>query len=143
MSRGGFKPGGGASLRALAIKQLRHDLDLFIITSIGGLVRAPGTDFSDYSSALIKFVGIRNLGVPQIRFLRKKLALAFQVFRKPDQQLHLNEIESLLNVAEANCKARAEKRTEKRKLRAIVNESKPTVSEATAPPITKKPSVWD
>jgi hypothetical protein len=143
MTKGGLRPGGGTNLRALAISAVKTKLDLYVITNYAGQkVLAPGNDFDDFTAALTQLAGIKYLGVPNIRYIRRKLALAFELFKKPAQQTHLNVIVALVDRAEELCKQRAEKRADKRALKKIVAESKPT-KPAPAPAPVADSSIWD
>jgi len=92
-------------------------------------VVAPGQNFEDLTSAMAQLAVVKKLGIPNIRYLRKKLSVAQEFFKKPNQQLHLNEISALIDHAEEACLNRVERRKEKRMLQRIVDTKK---SEATA-----------
>jgi hypothetical protein len=70
--------------------------------------------------------------VPNIRYLRKKLMVAREFFKKPNQQLHLNQISALIDHAEEVCLNRVERRKEKRMLQKIVDTKKPALAAASA-----------
>jgi hypothetical protein len=123
MPRGGIR-GGGINLRALAIRQLKSRLQIDAVTAHGVRVLLPGQSFEDVSAALVQLAAVKKLGTPNIRYLRKKLMVAREFFKKPNQQIHLNEISSLIDRAEEACLARVERRKEKKMLRNIVNSKK-------------------
>jgi hypothetical protein len=141
MPRGGIR-GGGINLRALAIRQLKSRLQIDAVTAHGVRVLAPGQNFEDLTSAMAQLAVVKKLGIPNIRYLRKKLLVAREFFKKPNQQLHLNEISALIDRAEEACLARVERRKEKKMLRQIVNSKKsaPATTSASAPstPATSK-----
>src|SRR5258706_15335591 len=113
MPRGGIR-GGGINLRALAIRQIKSRLVIDVVVANGTRVLAPGQNFEDITSALAQLAAVKKLGVPNIRYLRKKLLVAREFFKKPNQQLHLNQISALVDHAEQVCSDRMERRREKR-----------------------------
>jgi hypothetical protein len=129
MPRGGIR-GGGINLRALAIRQIKSRLLIDVVTANGTRVLAPGQSFEDVSAALVQLAAVKKLGTPNIRYLRKKLMVAREFFKKPSQQLHLNEISALIDHAEEVCLDRVERRKEKKMLRQIVNSKKPAPAAA-------------
>lgn len=143
--RGG-KRGGGINLRSLAIRQIKSRLRIDAVTASGERVLAPGQSFEELSSAVVQLAAVKKLGVPNIRYLRKKLMVAREFFKKPNQQLHLNEISALIDRAEEACLNRVERRKEKKMLRQIVDSKK--TDEATKVRGQKedqqptKPDVW-
>jgi hypothetical protein len=144
--RGGPR-GGGINLRSLAIQQLKARLTIDVVTANGTRVLAPGQSFEEISSALAQLAVVKKLGIPNIRYLRKKLSVAREFFKKPPQQLHLNEISALIDRAEEACLARIERRKEKKMLRQIVDSKKPVQAAASAPstpaPNSEIASVWE
>jgi hypothetical protein len=76
---------------------------------------------------------VKKLGIPNIRYLRKKLSVAREFFKKPYQQLHLNQISALVDHAEQVCLDRVERRKEKRMFQRIVDTKKPVQAAAQAP----------
>lgn len=132
MPRGGNR-GGGINLRALAIRQLKSRLQIDAIAANGTRVLAPGQNFEDLTSAMAQLAVVKKLGIPNIRYLRKKLSVARDFFKKPNQQLHLNEISALIDRAEEACMARVERRKEKKMLRQIVDSKKQAPAAASAP----------
>jgi hypothetical protein len=135
MPRGGIR-GGGTNLRALAIRQIKSRLLIDVIAANGTKVLAPGQNFEDITSALAQLAAVKKLGVPNVRYLRKKLMVAREFFKKPNQQLHLNEISVLVDRAEEACQTRVERRQDKKMLRQIVNSKK----SAPAPPVADTPA---
>jgi hypothetical protein len=131
MPRGGPR-GGGINLRSLAIQQLKARLTIDAVTANGARVLAPGQNFEDITSAMAQLAVVKKLGIPNIRYLRKKLSVAREFFKKPNQQLHLNEISALIDRAEGACRARVERRKEKKMLRQIVDSKKPSQAAASA-----------
>src|SRR5712664_3215534 len=125
MPRGGIR-GGGTNLRALAIRQIKSRLLLDVVAANGTRVLAPGQSFEEISSALAQLAVVKQLGIPNIRYLRKKLLVAREFFKKPYQQLHLNQISALVDHAEQVCLDRVERRKEKRMLQKIVDSKKPS-----------------
>jgi hypothetical protein len=123
MPRGGNR-GGGINLRSLAIQQLKSRLTIDVVTANGTRVLAPGQGFEEISSALAQLAAVKKLGVPNIRYLRKKILVAHEFFKKPNQQLHLNQISALVDHAERVCLDRAERRKEKKSFQQIVNSKK-------------------
>src|SRR5258708_18919984 len=111
MPRGGPR-GGGINLRSLAIQQLKARLTIDVVTANGTRVLAPGQNFEDLTSAMAQLAAVKKLGTPNIRYLRKKLMVAREFFKKPHQQLHLNEISALIDRAEEACLNRVERRKE-------------------------------
>jgi hypothetical protein len=132
MPRGGPRR-GGINLRSLAIQQLKARLTIDVVTANGTRVLAPGQNFEDITSALAQLAAVKKLGVPNIRYLRKKLLVAREFFKKPNQQLHLNQISALVDHAEQVCLDRVERRKEKRMLQKIVDTKKPVQAAAPAP----------
>ncbi len=132
MPRGGPR-GGGINLRSLAIQQIKSRLQIDVVTANGLKVVAPGQNFEDISSALAQLAVVKKLGIPNIRYLRKKILVAHEFFKKPNQQLHLNQISSLVDHAEQVCLDRVERRKEKRMLQKIVDTKKPVQASASAP----------
>ena len=132
MPRGGIR-GGGINLRALAIRQLKSRLQIDAVTAHGVRVLAPGQNFEDITAALAQLAAVKKLGVPNIRYLRKKLTVAREFFKKPNHQLHLNQLSALIDRAEEACLNRVERRKEKKMLRQIVNSKKPAPAAASAP----------
>jgi hypothetical protein len=133
MPKGGPPRGGGINLRSLAIQQIKSRLTIDAVTAHGVRVLAPGQSFEEISSALAQLAAVKKLGVPNVRYLRKKILLAHEFFKKPNQQLHLNQISALVDHAEQVCLDRAERRREKKSLRQIVNSKKPAPAAASAP----------
>ena len=131
MPRGG-KRGGGINLRSLAIREIKSRLTIDVVTASGLRVLAPGQSFDEISSALAQLAAVKKLGIPNIRYLRKKILVAREFFKKPNQQLHLNQISALVDHAEQVCLDRVERRKEKKTLRQIVNSKKPAPSAASA-----------
>jgi hypothetical protein len=123
MPRGGIR-GGGINLRALAIRQIKSRLTIDLVSANGIRVVAPGQNFEDITSALAQLAAVKKLGVPNIRYLRKKILEAHEFFKKPNQQLHLNQISALVDHAEQVCLDRVERRKEKKMLRKIVDSKK-------------------
>jgi hypothetical protein len=123
MPRGGIR-GGGINLRALAIRQLKSRLQIDVVTANGLKVLAPGQNFEDLTSAMAQLAVVKKLGIPNIRYLRKKLMVAREFFKNPNHQLHLNELSALIDRAEEACLARVERRKDKKTLRQIVNGKK-------------------
>lgn len=138
MPRGG-KRGGGINLRALAIRQIKSRLLIDVVAANGTRVLAPGQGFEEISSALAQLAVVKKLGIPNIRYLRKKLSVARDFFKRPNQQLHLNEISLLVDRAEEACLARVERRKEKKMLRRIVNSKKPAPAAAPTSTPTQAP----
>jgi hypothetical protein len=134
MPRGGIR-GGGTNLRSLAIRQIKSRLIIDVIAANGTRVLAPGQNFENLTSAMAQLAVVKKLGIPNIRYLRKKLSVARAFFKKPNHQLHLNEISALIDRAEEACLARVERRKEKKMLRQIVNSKKsaPAIASAPAP----------
>lgn len=132
MPRGGPR-GGGINLRSLAIQRLKSQLTIDVVTANGTRVLAPGQSFEEISSALAQLAVVKKLGIPNIRFLRKKLMVAREFFKRPNQQLHLNEISLLVDRAEEACLARVERRKEKKMFRRIVS-TKPALQAAASTP---------
>ena len=139
MPRGGIR-GGGINIRALAIRQLKSRLTIDVVAANGVRVLAPGQSFDEISSALAQLAAVKKLGVPNIRYLRKKLMVAREFFKKPHQQLHLNQISALVDRAEQVCLDRAERRKEKKTLRQIVDSKKPSQAAASAPSVADMPT---
>jgi hypothetical protein len=133
MPRGGIR-GGGINLRALAIRQLKSRLQIDVVTANGLKVVAPGQNFEDVSAALVQLSAVKKLGIPNVRYLRKKLMVAREFFKKPNQQFHLNEISGLIDRAEEACLSRVERRKEKKMLRKIVNSKNSSPAAASASP---------
>ena len=131
MPRGGIR-GGGTNLRALAIRQIKSRLVIDVVAANGTRVLAPGQNFEDITAALAQLAAVKKLGVPNIRYLRKKLMVAREFFKKPNQQLHLNQISALIDHAEDVCLNRVERRKEKRMLQKIVDTKKPAQAAASA-----------
>ena len=131
MPRGGPR-GGGINLRSLAIQQLKARLTIDVVTANGTRVLAPGQNFEDITSALAQLAVVKKLGIPNIRYLRKKLSMAREFFKKPNQQLHLNQISALVDHAEQVCLDRVERRKEKRMLQKIVDTKKSVQAAASA-----------
>ena len=129
--RGGPR-GGGINLRSLAIQQLKARLTIDVVTANGTRVLAPGQNFEDITSALAQLAVVKKLGIPNIRYLRKKLSMAREFFKKPNQQLHLNQISALVDHAEQVCLDRVERRKEKRMLQKIVDTKKSVQAAASA-----------
>ena len=146
MPRGGIR-GGGINLRALAIRQLKSRLQIDAVAANGLKVLAPGQNFEDITSALAQLAAVKKLGVPNVRYLRKKLSVAREFFKKPNQQLHFNEISALIDRAEEACLARVERRKEKKTLRQIVNSKKsaPVTASSSAPaaPAPSPVALWE
>jgi hypothetical protein len=146
MPRGGPR-GGGINLRSLAIQQIKSRLTIDVVAANGVRVLAPGQNFEDLTSAMAQLAVVKKLGIPNIRYLRKKLSVAREFFKKPNQQLHLNEISTLIDHAEEACLNRVERRKEKKMLRQIVNSKKPAPATASAPstpvPNSEIASVWE
>src|SRR5258708_4230893 len=142
--RGGPR-GGGINLRSLAIQQLKARLTIDVVTANGTKVLAPGQSFEDISSALAQLAAVKKLGVPNVRYLRKKLMVAREFFKRPSQQLHLNEISTLIDHAEEACLARVEHRKEKKRLRQIVNskDSGPATASTPAAPASSPVALWE
>jgi hypothetical protein len=134
MPRGGIRSGGGINLRALAIRQIKSRLTIDLVSVNGARVLAPNQNFEDLTSALAQLAAVKKLGAPNIRYLRKKLMVAREFFKKPNQQIHLNEISSLIDRAEEACLARVERRKEKKTLRQIVETTKHARAAASAAP---------
>jgi hypothetical protein len=132
MPRGGNR-GGGTNLRALAIRQIKSRLVIDVVTAHGVRVLAPGQNFEDLTSAMAQLAVVKKLGIPNVRYLRKKILVAHEFFKKPNQQLHLNEISALVDHAEEVCLNRVERRKEKRMLQTIVDTKKPVQAAAQAP----------
>jgi hypothetical protein len=139
MPRGGIR-GGGTNLRALAIRQIKSRLTIDVVSANGTRVLSPGQSFEDISAALVQLSGVKKLGIPNIRYLRKKLMVAREFFKKPNQQLHMNEISTLIDRAEEACLARVERRKEKKTLRQIVNSKKSAPAAASASAPTQAPA---
>jgi hypothetical protein len=118
MPRGGIR-GGGINLRALAIRQIKSRLQI-----------DAGQSFEDITAALAQLAAVKKLGVPNIRYLRKKLMVAREFFKEPSHQIHLNELSALIDRAEEACLARVERRKDKKTLRKIVNSKKPAPAAA-------------
>jgi len=133
MPRGGIR-GGGINLRALAIRQLKSRLQIDAVTAHGVRVLAPGQSFEEISSALAQLAAVKKLGVPNIRFLREKILVAHEFFKKPQQQLHLTQISALVDHAEQVCLDRAERRKDKKNLKQIVKAAPAAASSPEAPP---------
>jgi hypothetical protein len=131
MPRGG-KRGGGINLRSLAIREIKSRLTIDVVTASGLRVLAPGQSFDEISSALVQLAAVKKLGTPNIRYLRKKLMVAREFFKKPSQQLHLNEISVLVDRAEEACQTRVQRRRDKKMLRNIVNSKKSAPAAASA-----------
>ena len=131
MPRGGHR-GGGVNLRALAIRQLKSRLTIDAVTAHGVRVLAPGQSFEEISSALAQLAAVKKLGIPVVRYLRKKILVAHEFFKKPAQTLHLNQISALVDHVEQVCLDRVERRKEKRMLQKIVD-SKKAPATASAP----------
>jgi hypothetical protein len=146
MPRGGPR-GGGTNLRALAIRQIKSRLVIDVVAANGTRVLAPGQSFEEISSALAQLAAVKKLGVPNIRYLRKKLMVAREFFKKPNQQLHLNQISALIDHAEEVCLNRVERRKENRMLQKIVDAKKPVQDAASAPstpaPNSEIASAWE
>jgi hypothetical protein len=123
MPRGGIR-GGGINLRSLAIRQIKSRLQIDITAHTGVRTLAPGHNFDDLTSAMVQLAAVKKLGTPNIRYLRKKLLVMREFFKKPNQQIHLNQITALVNHAEQVCLDRLERRKEKKMLRNIVNSKK-------------------
>jgi hypothetical protein len=140
MPRGGPR-GGGTNLRALAIRELKSRLQIDVIAANGTRVLAPGQSFEEISSALAQLAAVKRLGIPVVRYLRRKLSVAREFFKKPNQQLHLNQISALVDHAEQVCLDRVERRKEKRMLQKIVDTKKPAQAAASAPPASA-PDIW-
>jgi hypothetical protein len=132
MPRGG-KRGGGINLRALAIQQIKSRLTIDVVTANGTRVLMPGQNFEELTSAMAQLAAVKKIGVPVIRYLRKKILVAHEFFKKPNQQLHLNEISVLVDRAEEACQTRVERRRDKKTLRQIVNSKKPAPATASTP----------
>jgi hypothetical protein len=143
MPRGGPR-GGGINLRALAIRQLKSRLTIDAVTAHGLRVLAPGQNFEDITSALAQLAVVKKLGIPNIRYLRKKLSVAREFFKKPNHQLHLNQISALIDHAEEVCLNRVERRKEKRMLQKIVEPVQAAASAPSSPaPNNEIVSVWE
>ncbi len=146
MPRGGIR-GGGTNLRALAIRQIKSRLQIDVVTANGTRVLAPGQNFEDLTSAMAQLAVVKKLGIPNIRYLRKKLSVAREFFKKPNHQLHLNEISALIDRAEEACLARVERRKEKKMLRQIVNSKTPAPAAASAStpaaPASSPVALWE
>jgi hypothetical protein len=146
MPRGGNR-GGGINLRALAIRQLKSRLQIDVVTANGTRVLAPGQSFEEISSALAQLAAVKRLGIPVVRYLRKKISAAHEFFKKPDQTLHLNQISALVDHAEQVCLDRVERRKEKRMFQKILDTKKPVQAAASAPstpaPTSEIASVWE
>jgi hypothetical protein len=138
MPRGGPR-GGGINLRSLAIQQLKSRLTIDVVTANGTKVLAPGQNFEDITSALAQLAAVKKLGIPNIRYLRKKILVAHEFFKKPNQQLHLNQISALVDHAEEVCLNRVERRKEKRMLKTIVDTKKPVSAPSVADTPTTSP----
>jgi hypothetical protein len=123
MPRGGPR-GGGINLRSLAIRQLKSRLQIDAVTAHGVRVLAPGQNFEDLTSAMAQLAVVKRLGVPNIRYLRKKVLLAHEFFKKPNQVDRILEISALVDHAEQVCLDRVERRKEKKMLRNIVDSKK-------------------
>ncbi len=144
MPRGGIR-GGGTNLRALAIRQIKSRLLIDVVTANDTRVLAPGQNFEDITFALAQLAAVKKLGVPNIRYLRKKILVAHEFFKKPNQQLHLNQISALVDHAEQVCLDRVERRKEKRMLHKIVDTKRPaqTAASAAAAPAPSPVALWE